>query len=170
MTEAPIDTLLLILVCAGERWNTSTFSLHKLTYMYWQKGPRNTVKYRVCQTIENNFFVVLGLGGVCGGGFLFVCLVGQFWKLSYFFTRIRRLVFCCSSVSFTLPRSCLLMYLHCREYPFHQAVSSRLSALHTDIFAPCKHRYYEQLCSTYLSDCIRSAQFHFLAIGLILFW
>lgn len=79
-------------------------------YIYRQKDNSNTIKYCACQTIGNNFFIVLGFG------FWFVVVF--FKKLSYLFTRIRRLVFCWSFISFILLRSCLLTYLHHREYPF----------------------------------------------------
>lgn len=119
-----------------------------------RKTNSNTVKYCVCQSIGNNFLIVLGF---------------EFWLFlkTHLFSRIRRLVVCWSFISFTLLQSCLLKYLHHREYPFHQAVKPHLSTLHTDIFAPCKHHYYKQLCSMCLSDCIRNAEFHLPAIVLI---
>lgn len=131
------------------------FCTHKFIYTD-RKTNSNTVKYCAWQTIENKFFVVLGFG---------------FWlfKKTHLFSRIKILVVCCSFISFTLLQSCLLKYLHHREYSFHRAVKPCLSTLHTDIFAPCKHHYYKQLCSMCLSDCIKNAEFHLPAVVLISF-
>lgn len=109
-------------------------------------------------------FVRFGVG-------VFICLLGWafFFKLSYFFTRIRSSVFCWSLISFTLLKSCLLTYLYHREYPTHRAISPRLYTSYTDIFAPCKHHYYTQLCPMCLSSCISSTEFHPPAIVLIQF-